>query len=69
MGNGKMTVNYVASGEASDWMLGEQGIVSMSPELGTNDNFSREFFLGKSSLKKVLQENELWITYLYRYFK
>ena len=32
-----MTVNYEANGEASDWMLGDRGIIAMSPELGTKD--------------------------------
>ena len=36
-GNGYSTVDYPANGEASDWMLGEWGILAMSPELGTSD--------------------------------
>jgi hypothetical protein len=46
-------------------MLGEQSIVAMSPELGTKDNFSREFFLGLNSLREVLEENEIWMSYLF----
>lgn len=37
MGNGLVTVNYDANGEASDWFLGDEGIYSISPELGTSD--------------------------------
>ena len=29
-----MTINYSANGEASDWMLGERKVISLSPELG-----------------------------------
>lgn len=33
-GNGRQTILYDANGEASDWMLGQCGIVALSPELG-----------------------------------
>ena len=36
MGNGAETVDYIAEGSASDWMLDSQGIIAMSPELGTS---------------------------------
>jgi len=45
LGNGSMTVNYEANGEASDWMLAERGIIAMSPELGIADKKSNGFFL------------------------
>lgn len=32
------TVNYVANGEASDWMLNELNIIAMSIEIGIDDN-------------------------------
>lgn len=44
-GNAIQTINYLANGEASDWMLGKHGIISFSPELGggsgnpATDNF------------------------------
>jgi len=38
-------VKYPANGEASDWMLGKLGIYAMSPELGTKDERSNEFFI------------------------
>lgn len=44
-GNGAVTVNYTANGEASDWMLGERGVIAMSPELGTAKFQSNNFFL------------------------
>ena len=33
-GNALKLVNYPANGEASDWMLHDMGIISLSPELG-----------------------------------
>lgn len=45
MGNGLVTVEYDANGEASDWFLGEQGIYSISPELGTQDKVTKGFAL------------------------
>jgi hypothetical protein len=39
------TVNYQASGEASDWMLVEHDILSASPELGTDDFESYDFYI------------------------
>jgi hypothetical protein len=43
-GNGKNTIGYAANGEASDWMLGERGIVSFSPELGVDDSITSSFY-------------------------
>lgn len=37
-GNAMETVNYVANGEASDWMLNELNIIAMSIEIGIDDN-------------------------------
>jgi len=44
-GNGYATVEYPANGEASDWMLGAHGIYAFSPELGTSNHQSDEFFI------------------------
>lgn len=44
-GNGPKTVGYEADGEASDWMLVKHGILAASPELGTLDERSMEFFV------------------------
>jgi hypothetical protein len=43
-GNGKSTIGYTANGEASDWMLGEKGIVAFSPELGTAEKDTEGFY-------------------------
>ena len=44
-GNGPKTVGYEADGEASDWMLVKHGILAASPELGTLDERSMDFFV------------------------
>jgi len=44
-GNAVNTVNYPANGEMSDWVLSEYGIISLSPELGTNDYRTNTFFI------------------------
>ena len=44
-GNAMQAIQYEANGEASDWMLGKYGIVSMSPELGIKDPGSDYFFI------------------------
>ena len=62
LGNGSMTVNYEANGEASDWMLGDRGIIAMSPELGIADKCSNQFFIKTSScIKKVIMTNLIWV--------
>lgn len=61
-GNGKTAIQYDANGEASDWMLGEHGIVAISPELGTNNKQSDHFVLtNETLLKHVIQTNDKWI--------
>jgi len=39
-GNAIETVKYSTDGEASDWMLGERGILAFSPELGNSQSNS-----------------------------
>lgn len=45
IGNGATTIGYTANGEASDWMLGRKSIYSFSPELGTDNIKTNEFFI------------------------
>jgi hypothetical protein len=62
LGNGSMTVNYEANGEASDWMLAERGIIAMSPELGIADKRSNKFFVKDPKIvKKIIFTNLKWI--------
>ena len=44
-GNAPICVFYTANGEASDWMLGEHGIIAFSPELGIDDYRSDSFYI------------------------
>ena len=54
-GNGAQTIKYTANGEASDWLLNSYNIYSMSPELGTVNKKSDEFFiLNVADLKEVI---------------
>jgi len=45
VGNAHETIHYIADGEASDWYLGNYGIISISPELGTSDGWTQKFFI------------------------
>jgi len=47
-------VGYTASGEASDWMLLKKGIFAWSPELGTNDDNSQDFYISVPAQKTAL---------------
>lgn len=61
-GNGATTVGYTANGEASDYMLEELGVYSMSPELGTDDKSSQTFFIKNwETLNSVVTQNYVWI--------
>jgi len=53
-GNGEETVQYVANGEASDWMLGVHRIISMSPELGDDRPETDKFYPPKESIAGIL---------------
>lgn len=57
VGNAIEMVNYIAKGEASDWLLGEHGIISYSPELGYSNNKFDSFFIHKNLINKALDEN------------
>ena len=49
-GNASKAINYIANGEASDWMLHYHDIIAYSPEIGNHDKFSNHFYV--SDLKK-----------------
>lgn len=53
-GNGEETIQYVANGEASDWMLGVHRIISMSPELGDDRPDTDKFYPPKESIPQIL---------------
>lgn len=56
-GNAIKTVQYATDGEASDWMLGEHGIVAFSPELGSQNPLAQSFFIPKNLINEVIHEN------------
>ncbi len=60
-GNGAVTVDYTANGEASDYFL-SKAFYAMSPELGTNDHESQKFFIKKKPvLIEVMEQNYIWL--------
>lgn len=54
-GNAQETIKYTANGEASDWMLGEHGIIALSPELGDDLLSDDAFFPSKDAILRVLK--------------
>ena len=50
-------------------MLGEQNIISLSPELGIKNDQSNSFFLDQNILLNVLEQNEKWIDFTFKYFR
>lgn len=51
-GNASKAINYIANGEASDWMIHFHDILAYSPEIGNHDKFSNHFYV--SDTKKHL---------------
>ena len=45
----------MANGEATDWMFGKQGIISLSPELGDDNLNSNRFYPDKSEIIPILE--------------
>jgi len=63
-GNGAVGVKYSANGEASDYLLAEKGIYSLSPELGIADSSSNTFIIKQfSDLLRVVTQNYNWLLY------
>lgn len=54
-GNAEETINYVANGEASDWMLAAHGIISFSPELGNDRPEDDVFYPSKDGIVRVVE--------------
>lgn len=52
--NAVNAVDYTASGEASDWFLFKKGIFSWSPELGTNEQDTDDFYITQPAQKRSL---------------
>jgi len=61
-GNGIQTIQYKANGDATDWM-GKQGIMAISPELGTENRSTDRFFPDFKMVKPIMEANFPWINY------
>lgn len=65
-GNAYSALGYTSSGEQSDWIMGELGIPSICPELGSSDLFAHQFIIPyRPVLLKILEENIQWLEYTY----
>ena len=64
-GNAQETINYIAKGEANDYILKEFNIPSVSPELANDNFFSQGSFFTpyKFVTREILRDNEPWIKY------
>lgn len=66
-GNAWETLRYTSSGEQSDWILGELGIPSICPEIGSSDIFSFDFFIPiRRIVVNILEENLNWLENTYK---
>ena len=66
-GNAWNALRYHSSGEQSDWILGDLGIPSICPEMGSSDYFSYQYIIPfRKTMISVLEENINWLenTYL-----
>lgn len=54
IGNAYQTVEYVANGEAADWMFGEKKITAYSPELGNKEHYSEGFWVAAGKHGDIL---------------
>jgi hypothetical protein len=55
---------YNANGEASDWLLGARGIITVSPEMGSDDKEGDTFYPVQSKILPILQTCYYPIKYL-----
>lgn len=62
-GNGKQTIKYTANGDASDWMATQNGMIAISPELGTKNRMTDKFFPNQEWVKPIMTENFAWINF------
>ena len=56
-GNGDNTIQYLANGDAADWLLGKKNILSFSHELGNGEKNSEVFFPNRNITFDVLDKN------------
>ena len=60
-GNGMQTIQYTANGDATDWMATQNGMISISPELGTSSSLTEKFFPNQEWVQPIMEENYKWI--------
>lgn len=66
-GNAFNSLGYISSGEQSDWILGELGIPSICPEIGSSDMFAYNFTLPyRKNLVDILLQNIDWMEHTYK---
>lgn len=66
-GNAFDSLGYISSGEQSDWILGELGIPSICPEIGSSDMFAYNFTLPyRKNLVDILLQNIDWMEHTYK---
>jgi len=59
-------LHYTSSGEESDWILGELGIPSICPEIGSSDYFSFQWVIPyRKIVTNILNENINWLENTY----
>lgn len=54
-GNAAATIDYLANGEATDWMLATHNVFAFSPELGIKNTDSETFYPHKYLHKKIIE--------------
>lgn len=65
-GNAWEALKYTSSGEQSDWILGELGIPSICPEIGSSDFFSFMWNIPfRRVMVNILEENLNWLENTY----
>lgn len=65
-GNAWEALHYTSSGEQSDWILGELGIPSICPEIGSSDYFSYMWNIPfRRVVSNILEENLNWLENTY----
>ena len=57
VGDAQETIEYTANGEASDWMLASHDIISLSPELGVDKEFSNHFYPDRTKISSIVNED------------
>lgn len=63
MGNAANTVMYHGNGDGTDWMSRQNGILAMTPEIGTNNFATNSFFPDQEFVQPIIEANFPWLNY------